>query len=84
MTTQSTVTIGSVIKSFDFPHITDHYLIGTVTKIHNGVITCDTIEHVVDGKTLPKGVASETFSTNEQGLGLLDHKFQRIVILEQV
>lgn len=73
--------VGSVIKSFDFPGITDCYMVGQVVEIDGDYITCDTWEIVFEGeKDVVKG-STKRFRTVKQGCMMFDSKFQRVVEL---
>lgn len=79
--TIQTPAIGTIIKSFDFPGRDDHYMIGEVTSVEGGLITCRTIKHVVCGEARPVDEATATFRTPAQGCGMFDEKHVRVVEL---
>ena len=75
----STVTIGSIIKSFDFQRRTDCYIVGQVTAISNGRIVAKVIRAVSQEKEYK--FPDTEFTTLEQGLGMLDDTFTRVVVI---
>lgn len=75
----STVTIGSIIKSFDFQRRTDCYILGQVTSISNGRIVAKVIRAVSQEKEYK--FPDTEFATFEQGLGMFDDTWQRVVVV---
>lgn len=75
--------VGSVIKSFDFPGVTDCYMVGRVVDVIDDFILCDTMEYVFEGESLPIKETKRQFRTVKQGCMMFDSRFQRIVVLEQ-
>jgi hypothetical protein len=75
------VQIGSIIKSYDFPHTFNCYMVGKVTKIDGDYISCDTIKQVFDGKEEELCEFNKVFRTVKQGLGMRDDKFERVVVI---
>jgi hypothetical protein len=76
---KNTVTVNDVIKSFDFPGRTDCYIVGQVTSVKDGLIIAKVIRSVSEGKDYNFPVTE--FSTYEQGLGMFDDSFNRVVVL---
>lgn len=76
---KNTVTVNDVIKSFDFPGRTDCYLVGQVTSVKDGLIIAEVIRSVSEGKDY--NFPDTEFSTYEQGLGMFDDSFNRVVVL---
>jgi len=75
----STVTIGSIIKSFDFQRKTDCYIVGQVTSVSNGRIVAKVISAVSQEKEYK--FPDTEFTTLEQGLGMFDNSWQRVVVV---
>ena len=75
----STVTIGSIIKSFDFQRRTDCYIVGQVTAISNGRIVAKVIRAVSQEKEYK--FPDTEFSTYQQGMGMFDDSWQRIEVI---
>lgn len=73
------INVGDVIKSYDFPGMTDCYLIGKVIDVTEHTITAKIIKAVSENKEYDIG--SATFKTSVQGSGLLDDRFERIVVI---
>lgn len=73
--------IGSIVKSFDFPHTTSCYMIGRVTDISDDMITCETIKIVHQDQEKPVLDHLVFFRTPVQGAGMFDAKFERVVVL---
>jgi hypothetical protein len=73
------VQIGDIIKSFDFPNRTDCYIVGQVKSVKQGVIVATVIRAISESKEY-KFLDTE-FATVEQGLGMFDDKFERVVVL---
>jgi hypothetical protein len=73
------VNVGEIIKSFDFPGRTDCYIVGSVEIVKNGLIIAKVIRAVSEGKEYDFG--DTKFSTYEQGQGLFDDKFERVMVL---
>lgn len=59
------IKVGDIIKSLDFPHTTEHYMIGRVDLIdtERGYIHCTTIKQVSGGKESPLEDFNNKFST---------------------
>jgi hypothetical protein len=76
---KNTVKVNDVIKSFDFPGRTDCYIVGQVTSVKDGLIIAKVIRSVSEGKDYLFPVTE--FSTYEQGLGMFDDSFNRVVVL---
>lgn len=80
------IKVGQIIKSFDFPHTTDFYMIGEVTEVDkmNRTISCNTLRHVSDGKVEEIRVINATFRTMMPGEHCFDAMFKtpRIQILD--
>ena len=70
------IEVGSIIKSLDFPHLTDCYMIGRVASYENGVIECETIKQVSEGKELPISEFNKVFRTTEPGTHFMDQMFK--------
>ena len=73
------VNVGEIIKSFDFPGRTDCYIVGSVETVKNGLIVANVIRAVSEGKAY--NFPDTKFSTYEQGQGLFDDKFTRVVVI---
>lgn len=75
----SKIEVGSIIKAYDFPGVTNCYIIGEVTQIDGDYIVANKIKEVFGGATkfMPKG----TFRTPMQGLNFGDDNFERIVLV---
>lgn len=73
------VQIGSIIKAYDFPGTTDCYIIGKVINVTDVYITANVIKAVSEDKEYD--LCSATFKTPLQGKGLLDDKFDRVIVL---
>jgi hypothetical protein len=77
MKTQTDITIGSTIKSLDFPGIESHYVIGTVfyvddfTKAYN----CEMIKCVRDGIEIPREKTGDYFTVGMIGTHFLDKQW---------
>jgi hypothetical protein len=77
----STVQIGSIIKSYDFPGNVECYMVGKVTGVDGDFITCLTLEQVFDRVSEEITEFNKTFRTVAQGAGMFDDKFNRVVVL---
>lgn len=77
----STVQVGSIIKSFDFPGNLNCYMVGKVTNVDGDFISCDTIKQVFDGKQEEITEFNNIFRTLAQGTGAFDDKFNRVVVI---
>lgn len=75
----SPATIGSIIKSFDFQRRTDCYIVGQVTAISNGKIVAKVVRAVSEEKEYE--FPDTEFATYEQGLGMFDDEWQRVVVI---
>ncbi len=73
------VTVGDVIKSYDFQRRTDCYILGQVKSIKDGVIVAKVIRAVSQEKEYK--FPDTEFATFEQGLGMFDDTWQRIVVV---
>ena len=73
------VQVGDVIKSYDFPSRTDCYIIGQVKSVNKGVIVSKVIRAISESKEY--NFPDTEFSTLEQGRGLFDDMFERVVVL---
>lgn len=80
------IKVGQVIRSFDFPHTTDFYMVGEVTEVDtvNRTITCNTLGHVSGGKVEKIRDINSTFRTVFPGDHVFDNMFKtpRIQILD--
>jgi hypothetical protein len=73
------VKTGDIIRSLDFPGMPQHYMIGVVTKIENGLIHCNGISRVLDSKAEK---FTGDFQTPVQGNHFMDAQFPgRITVL---
>ncbi len=70
--------IGTIVKSYDFPGITDCYIIGRVVNIEEDMLSCEVIKQVSCGK---EKVGHKTFRTPMQGAMMMDDKFERVVVI---
>jgi hypothetical protein len=73
------VRIGDIIKSYDFPGMTDCYILGQVTAISNGRIVAKVVRAVSEDKEYK--FPDTEFATYEQGLGMFDDEWQRVVVI---
>ncbi len=70
--------IGQIIKSLDFWHTEDHYIIGEVIALNNdGTVTCNMIDRVWDNESesFPEG---ETITTPQNGNSFMDDEHPRL------
>lgn len=74
------ISIGSVIKSFDFIGRDSYYMVGEVKEIRGDILICRTISQVQDHKERKN--FSPEFSTLMLGSVMMDEQFDRIVVLE--
>ena len=73
------VKVGDIIKSLDFVKRTDCYIIGQVKSVKDGVIVATVIRAVSENKEYK--FPDTEFSTVEQGQGIFDDMFDRVVVL---
>ena len=73
------VTVGDIIKSYDFQRRTDCYILGQVKSVKDGVIVAKVIRAVSQEKEYK--FPDTEFATFEQGLGMFDDTWQRIVVI---
>ena len=73
------VTVGDIIKSYDFQRRTDCYILGQVKSVKDGVIVAKVIRAVSQEKEYK--FPDTEFATFEQGLGMFDDTWQRIVVV---
>jgi len=76
--------VGSIIKSLDFPGMSEHYMIGTVVAVYDRdqTIRCEVIKVVRDGKVV-KNPKVDFFTTQTEGNHFLDASFPgRLTILD--
>jgi len=73
------VKVNDVIKSFDFLGRDDCYIVGQVKSVDKGLIVAKVIRAVSEGKDY--NFPDTEFSTYEQGLGMFDDSFNRVVVL---
>lgn len=73
------IQVGEVIKSYDFPNRTDCYIVGQVTAVSNGRIIAKVVRAVSEGKEYK--FPDTEFATVEQGLGMFDDMFTRVVVI---
>jgi hypothetical protein len=73
------VTVGDIIKSYDFQRRTDCYILGQVKSVKDGVIVAKVIRAVSQEKEYK--FPDTEFATYEQGLGMFDDTWQRIVVV---
>lgn len=74
------ISIGSIIKSFDFIGRDSHYMVGEVKEIQGEVLICRTIAQVQDHKEREN--FSPEFITPMQGTMMMDDQFERVIVLE--
>jgi hypothetical protein len=77
------IKVGDIIKSLDFPHTTEHYMIGRVIKVTEGAYYCDTIKQVSAGKEDELCEINSKFSTAKMGEHWMEDMFTapRITVL---
>lgn len=77
----TSVKVGDIIKSYDFPGRNDCYMIGKVKRIieNESMLVAETISTVIENK--PYENESATFKTALPGSCLFDDVFERIVII---
>jgi hypothetical protein len=73
------VTVGDVIKSYDFQRRTDCYILGQVVSVKNDVIVAKVIRAVSQSKEYK--FPDTEFSTYQQGTGMFDDTWQRIEVI---
>jgi hypothetical protein len=73
--------IGKVIKSLDFPHTDTCYMIGVVIEETRTTVKCRTVLQMFRGKEDPITEFNKEFSTNKQGFGMFDAKYQRVTVI---
>ena len=66
---------GKIIKSLDFPHTEDHYMIGRVISHKDGILKCETILQMSAGVEVEIDEFNKTFSTGEPGTHWMEDKF---------
>ena len=74
------ISIGTIIKSFDFIGHDSDYMVGGVKEIQGDVLICRTITQVQDHKEC-ENFPSE-FKTPMQGSMMMDSEFERVIVLE--
>ena len=74
------ISIGSIIKSFDFIGHDSSYIVGEVKEIQGDVLICRTIAQVQDHKERKN--FSPEFRTHMQGSMMMDKQFDRVIVLE--
>ena len=67
--------VGRQIISYDFPHVTDCFMIGVVTSIKDGVIECETVSQVLCGKSQEITEFNKVFRTVVPGAHWMDKAF---------
>ena len=71
--------VGDLIRSLDFPGISEHYMIGMVTEINGDMLTVRGIAKVVNTKS--ERYEGE-FTTPQNGAHFMDKRFPgRIVVI---
>ena len=71
--------VGDLIRSLDFPGISEHYMIGMVTEINGDILTVRGITKVVNTKS--ERYEGE-FTTPQNGAHFMDNRFPgRIVVI---
>jgi hypothetical protein len=73
------VTVGDIIKSYDFQRRTDCYILGQVKSVKDGGIVAKVIRAVSQEKEYK--FPDTEFATLEQGLGMFDDTWQRVVVV---
>jgi hypothetical protein len=73
------VTVGDIIKSYDFQRRTDCYILGQVKSVKDGVIVAKVIRAVSQEKEYK--FPDTEFSTYQQGMGMFDDSWQRVVVV---
>ncbi len=73
--------IGTIIKAFDFPGNLNCYMVGEVTAVDDYMITCRTMRQVFDGKAQELSDFNKTFRTVQQGEGMFDASFTRVMVI---
>lgn len=74
------ISIGTIIKSFDFFGHDSYYTVGEVKEIQGDILICRTIKQVQDHKE--REIFSPEFRTPVQGSMMMDEQFDRIIVLE--
>ncbi len=76
--------VGSIVKSFDFPGITNCYMIGKVVGVYerDGTFRAQFIKRVWDGVE-DKKFKTDYFTAPMQGNMLMDDSFERVQVLEE-
>lgn len=64
--------VGDVIRSLDFPHIFDCYMIGLVVEVKGEVIRCRGISRVWEGRSEEM---KEEFTTVQPGYHFMDNQY---------
>jgi|688.fasta_scaffold2501201_2 hypothetical protein len=71
--------VGDLIRSLDFPGISEHYMIGMVTEIKGDILTVRGIAKVANSKS--ERYEGE-FTTPQNGAHFMDNRFPgRIVVI---
>lgn len=73
--------VGDIVKSYDFPGITDCYMVGKVVGVHfDGTFRAKFIKRVFGGVEDRK-FKTDYFTAPQQGEMFMDDQFNRIVVL---
>lgn len=73
--------VGNIIKAYDFPGVTDCYMVGQVRELDGDYIVCDTHEIVFEGESSVVKGSTHRFRTVKQGCMMFDSKFERVVVV---
>lgn len=60
----SQVQVGSVVKSFDFPHVDDCYMVGLVVEVDGDLMVCEMVKQVFKGQVDPSPASKFRASVN--------------------
>lgn len=73
------VKVGDVIRSLDFAGRSDCYMIGQVLEIKDGMITCQGVSQVIEGRA---SSSDRVFVTPQEGGHFMDQMYPgRITVL---
>ena len=75
------IKVGDIIKSYDFPRMTDYYAVGQVTGICGEYIYFTCIEKVWDGEKVNPSEYNANMRTVAMGCLMSDDNFQRLEVL---
>jgi len=77
------IKVGDIIKSLDFPHTAECYMIGRVTGLNLDGIECETIKQVSLGEEVEISEFNKIFRTGQLGTHWMEDKFvqPRITVL---